>query len=92
MELRAQMRTTKRRITKNVPSDEHGRYRADITAGALKLRESRVIAGLLLKGVIEQEWQQAVVKENVLQARNPATAVKFSHSSSRHIPSLSTII
>jgi hypothetical protein len=50
------------------------RYRADITAGALKVPESRVIADLLLRGVDEQNWRKAIVTENVLQTRNPETA------------------
>jgi hypothetical protein len=44
------------------------RYKADIAGGALKLRESRVVAGLLLDGVSDTEVQ------NVLQKRSPGTA------------------
>jgi Putative inner membrane protein (DUF1819) len=50
------------------------RYRADITAGSLKVAESRRIAGLLLHEVDAIGWADAIVKRNVLQARNPATA------------------
>ncbi len=50
------------------------RYRADITAGALKLPESKVIADLLLRDVDAEGWNDAIVTRNVLQARNPATA------------------
>ena len=50
------------------------RYRADITAGALKLPESRLIADLLLRQVDAEGWKDAIVTKNVLQARNPATA------------------
>lgn len=49
-------------------------YRADITAGALKLPESRLIADLLLRKVDAEGWKDAIVTKNVLQARNPATA------------------
>jgi len=49
-----------------------GRYRADITAGSLKIAESRVIADLLLRGVDETGWRQAITKDNVLKAKNPA--------------------
>jgi len=31
-------------------------YRADITAGALKLPESRVVAGMLLRGAENGQW------------------------------------
>lgn len=50
------------------------RYKADITAGALKLPESRLIADLLMRKVDAEGWKDAIVKRNVLQARNPATA------------------
>jgi hypothetical protein len=49
-------------------------YRADITAGALKLPETRVIADLLLSHTDPQGWNEAIVTKNVLQVRNPATA------------------
>jgi hypothetical protein len=53
------------------------RYRADITAGALKVPESRIIADLLIRGVDEEGWNDAIIKQNVLQARNPATAIRL---------------
>ena len=49
------------------------RYKADITAGALKLPESRLIADLLLRRVDAVGWKDAIVTKNILQARNPAT-------------------
>jgi hypothetical protein len=52
-------------------------YRADLTAGSLKVQESRIVADLLLRGVSGEGWKDAIVKENVLQARNPATAVRL---------------
>jgi len=53
------------------------RYKADITAGALKLPESRLIADLLLRQVDADGWKDAIVTQNVLQARNPATAKRL---------------
>jgi hypothetical protein len=50
------------------------RYQADITAGALKVLESRRIAGLLLKGTNETGWKEALYDQNILQTRHPATA------------------
>jgi hypothetical protein len=55
------------------------RYRADITAGALKLPESRIIAGLLLRNVDANGWKDAITTKNVLQARNPATARRLTN-------------
>jgi hypothetical protein len=53
------------------------RYQADITAGALKLPESRVIASLLIRGLTSQEWREAIYERNVLQTRSPASAKRL---------------
>ena len=53
------------------------RYKADLTAGSLKVPESRIIADLLLKQVDRQGWQKAIVDQNVLQARSPATGIRL---------------
>jgi hypothetical protein len=53
------------------------RYRADITAGSLKVPESRIIADLLLQGVDETGWKEALYDHNVLQARNPKTTKRL---------------
>jgi len=53
------------------------RYKADITAGSLKLPESRVVAGLLLQGVTDSQWQSALYHDNVLQARTTETAKRL---------------
>jgi hypothetical protein len=50
------------------------RYRADITAGALKVPESRRIADLLLQGTSETGWKEALYGQNILQTRTLATA------------------
>ena len=54
------------------------RYRADITAGSLKVPESRVIAGILLENPDEDRWKLELREKNVLQAHNPATAKRLS--------------
>jgi len=54
------------------------KYSADITAGSLKVKESRVIAGLLLDRVSEESWQSAITgPENLLQTRSVATAKRM---------------
>src|SRR5208337_4768644 len=53
------------------------RYRADITAGALKLPESRVIADLLIRGLTPEGWREAIYERNVLQTRSQATAKRL---------------
>jgi hypothetical protein len=53
------------------------RYRADITAGSLKVPESRIIADLLLRGLDETGWREALYDQNVLQTRNLRTAERL---------------
>ena len=53
------------------------RYRADITAGSLKIPESRIIADLLLRDIDDAGWNRALIDENVLQARSPMTAKRL---------------
>ena len=53
------------------------RYKANITAGSLKVPESRVIAALLLRGIDNFAWKEATVTNNVLKAKNPATAIRL---------------
>lgn len=51
---------------------------ADITAGALKVPESRIIADLLLRGASGRQWRESIYGENVLQTRSPKTAKRLS--------------
>jgi hypothetical protein len=53
-------------------------YTAEITAGALRVHESRVIAGLLLDKVSDEEWRKAIYRQNILQARSPKSAKRVS--------------
>ena len=55
---------------------EPPRYSADITAGSLKLTESRVIADLLCRGIGQSGWEDAIVHQNVLRASRPSTAIR----------------
>jgi len=50
------------------------RYSADITAGSLKVTESRIIAELLLNEIDKEGWKNAIEIQNVLQSRNLTTA------------------
>jgi hypothetical protein len=52
-------------------------YSANITKGSLKLRESRIVAGLLMDEVSDVEWKNAIENQNVLQARSVATATSL---------------
>ncbi|WP_217632569.1 DUF1819 family protein [Marinobacter sp. AC-23] len=52
------------------------RYNSDLIGGSLLVRESRIIAELLLDNASEAEWKQAVILDNRLQKRSPATALR----------------
>jgi hypothetical protein len=49
-------------------------YNAEIVAGSLLIRESRKIVRLLLDNATPDQWHQAIVIDNILQKRTPASA------------------
>ncbi|MCX2795332.1 DUF1819 family protein [Microbulbifer thermotolerans] len=49
-------------------------YDSDLNGGSLMVRESRIVAGLLMDGVTSEQWDEAIRIENVLQKRTPASA------------------
>jgi len=54
------------------------RYSANLTGGSLKLAESRAVAGFLLEhGDDKVAWKSAIGKENMLKAKNAATAIRI---------------
>lgn len=53
------------------------RYRADITAGSLKVRESRIIADLLLRRLSEEKWHKELFENNILQTKSQKTAERL---------------
>ena len=53
------------------------RYKADITAGALKLPESRIVADLLICDLSKAQWKQSIINDNVLQTQNSASATRL---------------
>lgn len=52
-------------------------YDCDLTGGSLMVRESRMIAQLLLRNTNEEQWHQLIQVENVLQTKTPATARRY---------------
>jgi hypothetical protein len=60
-----------------VPPSASSIYSANITKGSLKLRESRIVAGLLMNDVSAAKWKEAIEIKNVLQARSVATAISL---------------
>lgn len=64
------------------------RYHADITAGSLKVPESRIIADLLLRDCDQEAWNVALYTNNLLQTRSPATAKRLACESAWNIDPL----
>ena len=56
-------------MTKNITT-----YNGEIVAGSLMIPESRKVSELLLQKVSKDEWNQAIITDNILQKRSPATA------------------
>ena len=50
------------------------KYNGSIVAGSLLVRESRIIARLLLDKTDSKAWHHAIIIENILQKRSPETA------------------
>lgn len=55
-------------------------YDSDLIGGSLMVRESRVIADLMLRRASPDEWHQEIQIENRLQKRRPATARRLAQS------------
>jgi hypothetical protein len=54
-------------------------YTATISSTALRLRETRIVADLLLQGVGDDDWKDAVIRQNVLQMGRPVTIIRSSN-------------
>jgi hypothetical protein len=60
-------------------SDDHPLiYTATITSASLRLRESRQIADLLLRGVGADEWREEIIERNVLQMGSVESIARIS--------------
>ena len=54
-------------------------YKANITAGALFVPESRKIADLLLREVEFDEWKKVIENQNILQRLSPASSIRIAN-------------
>ena len=54
-------------------------YTATISSTPLRLRETRIIADLLLQGVTGAGWKDAVLEQNVLQMSSTVATVRSSN-------------
>ena len=58
--------------------EEFPTYNAEISAGSLMLKESRIIAKLLLNGADQKQWHRAIIVNNILQKKAPSSAKRQS--------------
>jgi hypothetical protein len=54
-------------------------YKANITAGALFVPESRKIGVLMLREVSPDEWKRVIQDQNVLQRLSPASSIRIAN-------------
>ena len=52
----------------------HKDYLGDLIGGSLMIKESQIVAELLLKKPNQEEWLEAIVNQNLLQKRSDASA------------------
>lgn len=56
------------------------RWIGDLLGGSLMVRESRIIAELLLSEPDETTWQKQIIYENILQASSTSTANRYART------------
>lgn len=67
---------------------EHKRYLGDLIGGSLMITEAQLIAELLLTEPSKEDWDYAIVDQNILQKRSPASAKRNAATVKKRIGSL----
>ncbi|CAM2948180.1 DUF1819 family protein [Vibrio rarus] len=67
---------------------EHKRYLGDLIGGSLMITEAQLIAELLLTELSKEDWDYAIVDQNILQKRSPASAKRNAATVKKRIGSL----
>ncbi|ELX4135620.1 DUF1819 family protein [Vibrio vulnificus] len=68
---------------------EYKKYLGDLIGGSLMIKESQLIADLLLTQPSKEQWDDAIVHQNILQKRSPASAKRNAATIKKRIGSLS---
>ena len=55
-------------------------YGSDLIGGSLQVRESRIVADLLLQDASSEQWHEAIQQQNRLQKRAPTSAKRVAHA------------
>ena len=54
---------------------DHKQYLGDLIGGSLMIKDSQLIADLLLKDPSTKQWHDAIVEQNILQKQSVASAI-----------------
>lgn len=68
--------------------NSHKAYLGDLVGGSLMIRESQLIAELLMRFPSLDEWNEAIIEQNILQKSSPATAKRTAEAIRRRIEPL----
>ena len=55
---------------------DHKQYLGDLIGGSLMIKDSQLIADLLLKDPSTKQWHDAIVEQNILQKQSVASAMR----------------
>lgn len=67
---------------------EHKKYLGDLIGGSLMITEAQLIAELLLSDPSKEQWDDAIVDQNILQKRSPASAKRNAATIKKRIADL----
>jgi len=76
-------------MTPQANMQNHKGYLGDLIGGSLMIRESQIIAELLLKKPSKEEWTDAIVNQNVLQKRSDASSKRNAATIKKRLEGLS---
>lgn len=67
---------------------EYKQYLGDLIGGSLMIKESQLIAELLLTDPTKEQWDDAIVEQNILQKRSAASAKRNAATIKKRIATL----
>ncbi|HAS6333996.1 TPA: DUF1819 family protein [Vibrio vulnificus] len=67
---------------------EYKKYLGDLIGGSLMITEAKLIAELLLSEPNKEQWDEAIVEQNILQKRSPASAKRNAATIKKRIANL----
>ena len=67
---------------------EYKQYLGDLIGGSLMIKESQLIAELLLTDPTKEQWDYAIVEQNILQKRSAASAKRNASTIKKRISTL----